>query len=109
MNPDRGSRNSNRVASSGVSTIRWPSGSVPPSAIGRNTLPPIRIFGIVSVSTTRIHGVHFIEAMYSAAALISSSVIALAAWIICTVFVFRASKLVRRSSLKSVNCCTTYA
>jgi hypothetical protein len=85
-----------------------PSASVPPSATGRNTFPATRIFGIVSVSTTRIHGVHFIDEMYSAADLISSSVIAFAAWIIWVVFVFRASKLVRRSFLKSASCCTTY-
>ena len=55
----------------------------------------MRIFGTVSVSTTRIQGVHFIDARYVAAALISSSVIAFAASIICAVFVLRASALVR--------------
>ena len=78
--------------SSGDSMMRWPMGSVPPSGIAKKTLPWRRVFGTVSVSTTRIHGVHFIDEKYSAAALISSSVMSFAASIIWAVFGLRGSR-----------------
>ena len=65
-------------------------------------MPPwMRVFGTVLASTTLIHGVHFIEPKYSAAALISSSVIAFAIAIIALVFAFRGSALLRTPFRKS--------
>ena len=60
-----------------------------------------RVFGTLSVSTTLIQGVHFIAPKYSAADLISSSVIALAYTIMRFVFFFCASALFLRPLLKS--------
>ena len=62
-----------------------------PASPARNRLPAIRVFGTISVSTTRIHGVHLIAAKYSAASFTSSSVIAFARSIIVFVFGFRGS------------------
>ena len=61
----------------------------------------MRVFGTVFVSTTLIHGVHFIEPKYSAAALISSSVMPLAIAIMTFVFALRGSALFRAPLLKS--------
>jgi hypothetical protein len=91
--------------------IRCPIGSVPaavPSA-AMNMPPAIRVFGTVSVSTTLIHGAHFIDEKYVAAALISSSVIAFANWTMRPVFVFRVSELLRASFLKSDIVFTKYS
>ena len=66
--------------------------------------PKIRVFGTVSVSTTSIHGVQRIEPKYSAAARISSSVIAAAKPAINGVFGLRGSALSRRPFLKSYIC-----
>ena len=52
------------------------------ASTARNRPPATRVLGTVAVSTTLIHGVHFMDPKYSAAALISSSVIALAMAII---------------------------
>ena len=70
MKPDRGSRRiSLRSGFSGVSTIRTPMGSFWPPSTGIHMPPRLAIFGTVAVSTTRIHGVHFIDPKYSADAL----------------------------------------
>src|SRR5258708_3138688 len=77
--------------------IRRPAiGSGPTGLRGRNRLPAIRVFGTSFVSTTLIHGLHFIDPKYSAAALTSSSVIALARSIIVLVFGFLGSAVCRR-------------
>src|SRR5262245_9335646 len=111
LHPDLGFRRAS-VASvfSGASMMRCPMGSLPASAPSntRNIPPAIRVFGTVSVSTTRIHGVHFIDEKYDAAALISSSVMAFAKAIILFVFPFLVSALFRRSFLKSIMVCTKY-
>ena len=61
-NPERGLRYISACSSfSGISMMRPAIGSVIACSIGRNRLPAIRVFGTRSVSTTRIHGVHFIE------------------------------------------------
>ena len=60
-----------------------------------NRPPAIRVFGTVLLSTTLIHGVHFIEPKYCAAARISSSVIALAIAIIALTLAFFGSALLR--------------
>ena len=90
--------------------IRCPIGSLPASAPSstRNMPPAIRVFGTVSVSTTRIHGVHFIDEKYVAAAFISSSVMAFANAIILLVFAFLVSALFLASFLKSSIVCTKY-
>ena len=56
----------------------------------------MRVFGTVLVSTTLIHGVHFMAPKYSAAALISSSVMPFAMAIITFVLALRASALFLR-------------
>ena len=66
----------------------------------------MRVFGTVSVSTTRIHGLHFIAPKYWAACLISSSVMFFANEIIRLVFAFLVSELFRLSFLKSIIVCT---
>ena len=60
-----------------------------------NRPPAIRVFGTVLLSTTLIHGVHFIEPRYWAAARISSSVMALAMAIIALTLAFFGSALLR--------------
>ena len=60
--------------------------------------PRLTIFGTVAVSTTRIHGVHFIDAEVFGGCAISSGVIALAIAIMMFVFVLRDSALFRRPS-----------
>ena len=67
--------------------------------------PAIRVFGTMAASTTLIHGVHFIEPKYSAAALVSSSVMPLAIAIITFVLAFRVSALFRAPFLKSAIVC----
>src|ERR1051325_3851715 len=86
----------------------WPSGSfsLPPSL--RYMPPAIRVLGTVLVSTTLIHGVHFMEPKYSAAALISSSDIPLAMAIMVFVLALRGSALLRLSLLKSDICWRKY-
>src|SRR5215831_17200542 len=94
--PDRGSRRiSVRSGFSGVSTMRVPIGSVPPPSIGTQMPPRLTIFGTFAVSTTCTHGDHGIAPKYSAAALISSGVIAFAYPAIRFVFAFRDSELLR--------------
>ena len=84
-------------------------GSVAAGLSGRKRLPTIRVFGTRFVSTTRIHGVHFIAAKYSAAAFTSSSVMAFARSIIVLVFGFRGSAVCRRPFRKSWIWRTKYA
>ena len=67
---------------------------------GRNTLPARRVRGTVADSRTVIHRVHFIDEKYVAACLISSSVMSVAASIICAVFALRGSALARRPRLE---------
>src|SRR5258707_7948609 len=77
MKPDRESRrNSVCSAFTGVSMMRWPSGSVPASAPSSVRNMPLLglVFGAVSLSITLIHGVAGIAEKYLAAALIFSSV-----------------------------------
>src|SRR5213596_1401929 len=81
--------------------IRPAIGSVLACSIGRNRLPAIRVFGTRLVSTTRIHGVHFIAPKYAAAAFTSSSVMAFASSIIVLVFGFLGSAVCRRPFRKS--------
>ena len=69
----------------------------------------MRVFGTIFVSTTRIHGVHLMAEKYSAAALISSSVMALAKSIIVFVFGFRGSAVCRTPLRKSWSWRTKYA
>ena len=69
--------------------MRSPIGSVSLPSFLRNMPPAIRVFGTMFASTTLIHGVHFIEPKYSAAALVSSSVMPLAIAIITFVLPFR--------------------
>ena len=64
-----------RSGFSGVSMIRTPMGSFSLPSRGIQMPPRLSIFGTVVVSTTLIHGVHFIAPKYSAAILISSGVI----------------------------------
>ena len=71
--------------------------------------PAMRVFGTVSVSTTSIHGVQRIALKYSAAARISSSVIATAKPVISGVFGLRGSALARRPFLKSYICWMKYS
>ena len=105
VKPEWGSRSiSVASALSGTSMMRWPSGSVSLPSSFRNSPPAIRVFGASFVSTTLIHGVHFIDPKYSAVALISSSVIAFAMAIIVFVFAFRGSALLREPFLKSFIC-----
>ena len=59
------------------------------------------VLGTVSVSTTLIQGVHGIELKYCAAALISSSVMALAKLAMRTALAFLGSALLRAPFLKS--------
>ena len=59
----------------------------------------------MSASTTLIHGVHFIEPKYAAAALISSSVMALAILAMRFVLPLRGSALFRAPLLKSSMVC----
>ncbi len=54
--------------------MRPPVGSVWLPGSGIQIPPRLSIFGTVFVSTTLIHGVHFIDPKYSAACLISSGV-----------------------------------
>src|SRR5262245_58882697 len=101
VNPDRGLRRTSVCSVfSGVSMIRAPIGSFSPSS-DRNIPPAIRVFGTVFVSTTLIHGVHFIEPKYCADALISSSVIAFAMAIMMFVLAFLESALFLAPLLKS--------
>ena len=58
--------------------------------------PRLSIAGTLSVSTTRIHGVHLILPKYSAVIAISSGVNAFAIVIIAFVFALRGSALLRR-------------
>src|SRR6185295_16824370 len=89
--------------------MRLPIGSfsLPSSATKR---PPLmRVLGTVSASITLIHGVHGIAPKYSADALISSGVIALAIAIMALVFAFRGSALLRLPLLKSFICWMKYS
>ena len=61
----------------------------------------MRVFGTMSVSTTRIQGVNGNEEKYSAATLSSSSLRAFARSIIVLVFGFRGSALRRLPPRKS--------
>ena len=95
---------------SGVSITRSPIGSLPawaPSST-RNIPPAMRVFGTVSVSTTRIHGLHFIAPKYWAACLISSSVMFFANEIMRFVLAFLVSELFLLSFLKSIIVWTKY-
>ena len=84
----------------GVSTIRFPIGSISlPST--RNSPFEGFVFGTIFASTTLIHGVHFIPSKYSAAALISSSLIFFANWLMRFVLFLRGSALFRLPILKS--------
>jgi len=58
-------------------------------SIATKRLPTIRVFGTKSVSITRVHGVHFLAPKYSAAAAISSSVMAFASTPMVGVLGFR--------------------
>ena len=80
--------------------MRLPRGSFSlPST--RNMPFALRVFGTVLVSITLIQGVHFMEPKYSAAALISSSVMFLANLIMRLVLFLRGSALLRAPFLKS--------
>src|SRR3984893_2961177 len=84
----------------GVSTMRSPSGAISlPST--RNRPFDGLVLGAIFASTTLIHGVHFMEPKYSAAALTSSSVMFFANWIMRFVLALRGSALLRLTSLKS--------
>jgi hypothetical protein len=65
----------------------------------------IFVFGTISASITLIHGVHFIELKYSAAAFVSSSVMDFANPIMMFVLAFLVSELLRAPLLNSANCC----
>src|ERR1700676_696827 len=80
--------------------MRLPSGSISLPAIRNRPFEGL-VLGTVFASTTLIHGVHFIEPKYSAAALISSSVMFFANWIMRLVLALRGSALLRLPSLKS--------
>ncbi len=84
--------------------IRTPIGSIALSLAGTQMPPSLSIFGTVFVSTTLIHGVHFIDPKYSAACLISSGVKPFAIAIMALVLPFRGSALLRRSLRKSFIC-----
>ena len=110
MNPERASRSvSVPSVFTGTSMMRSPIASFSPASSVRNMPPAIRVFGTVAVSTTLIHGVHFIAPKYSAAAFTSWSVMALANAIIAFVLAFRASALFLAPLLKSAIVCTKYA
>src|SRR5882724_1725163 len=88
-------------ALTGVSMMRFPRGYI--------SLPSVRkrpfegwVFGAILDSTTLIHGVHFIEPKYAAAAAISSSVMFFANWIMRFVLFLRGSALFRFPFLKSL-------
>src|ERR1035438_8979338 len=94
MKPERGSRYvSEASVLSGTSMMRLPIGSFSLPSSARNRPPEMRVLGAMSVSTTLIHGVHGIEAKYSAVDLISSSVMAFAIAIMAFVLAFRGSAL----------------
>ena len=88
--------------------MRMPIGSFSLPSTGIQMPPRLTIFGTVPVSTTLIHGVHFIFPKYSAATLISSGVIAFAIAIIAFVFALRGSALLRNPSRKSFICWMKY-
>ena len=85
--------------------MRWPMGSFSLPSSARYKPAVMCVFGTMSVSTTLIHGVHFIELKYCAAALISSSVMVLAKPAMRLVLAFRGSALLRMPFLKSSSVC----
>src|ERR1700687_3169463 len=93
MKPEWSLRNTS-VASAftGVSIRRWPRGSFSLPSSVRNIPLLGRVLGIILDSTTLvIHGDHFMAPKYSAAALISSSVMFLAKEIMRFVLALRGS------------------
>ena len=75
------------------------------AALAIKSPPAMRVFGTMAASTTLIQGVHFIEEKYSAAALVSSSVMPLAMAIMTFVLPLRESALLRAPFLKSAIVC----